>query len=112
MKSSSSVVFLRFNGRALSECTSQRVFRTGMRDREPVFLRFLPSVGDEDEFAASFFLKAGLLSVSVSLSITSLRLSRVFKFLSVRLSVARHNTYRPIVLLNLIIIVTHDDISS
>jgi hypothetical protein len=58
MKSSSSVVFLRFAGRGLSKHMSQRMLRTGMRDREPVFLRFLLSVGDEDEFAASFFLKA------------------------------------------------------
>jgi len=53
-----------------------------MGDRGPEFLPFLSRVGKEDKFAADFFLKAGLLSASVSLSITSLRLSRVCEFLS------------------------------
>ena len=60
------------------------MLRTGISDREPVFLRFLLSVGDDDEFVASFFLKGGLFSVSVSLSMTILRLSRVCEFLSTR----------------------------
>src|SRR5258706_766795 len=47
-----------------------------MGDRGPLFLRFLLSIGEEDEFAADFFLKAGVFSISVSLSIPSLRLSR------------------------------------
>jgi len=44
-------------------------------------LPFLSRVGKEAEFAADFFLKAGLFSASAPLSITSLRLSfegRVF----------------------------------
>jgi len=52
-----------------------------MDDRGPVFLPFLSRVGKEDEFAADFFLKAGLFSASAPLPITSLRLSlegRVF----------------------------------
>ena len=65
------------------------MFRTGISDREPVFLRFLSAVGEDDEFVPNFFLKAGLFSVSDSLSITTLRLSRIWGCLSTRVIAAQ-----------------------